>query len=524
MTGCSSNSAACRYKLSILAAYGAMDPISLGPFVPLKDPGPPQPATGAGLVAARESLSVPGTAPSSSPAVVAATVAASLPAMLETAASSSSSSKSGHFAAALPQSSPDWLPATAAKIPVPNIQSTGNTAGGNPAGRVAGVSVPVASPPAGPGGNPASRLDTLLQIARTNSQDVYHGPAEPLSAPLLSQKGVGAYVQLLNAAAGNELHARSADSLTGRLQSASSELKLAYTAAAARLSPRLAVKDWGFSVANGKLILIVNQDPLSDQDMRELHAAFLRPNVEAAAREVADVITTVVQMRKTGADSGSLAWARFDVEVDNFSEVVDLRKYVTASAPGSHYHPNTTTQPAHLPIPPTLGGMDLRELVTARPRFLRADGSVNPDAVPDFETPRFALDAQSLSGQCACGQIQFIVQNEFEYAYYCHCSRCRARTGSVFAAIGGIPIEKLEVIAGHDHLLLEGECSDGYGARCGCCQSFLFSAVRGRQYLHVSLGVVAGTPGRLPDHHVYVGSKAPWYRITDGLPQFEETP
>lgn len=494
-----------------------MDPISLGPFVQLKESGPLQPA-GAGLVAAREPISVTGNSPSNSPAVLTATVAASLPAMLEAAASAGTAPNGSSFAAALPGNSSESALALAANT------LTANTAtGGKPIGQP-GVNSPAPSLAGGTGGNAASRLDTLLQIARSNAQDVYHGPAEPLSAPLLSQKGVGAYVQLLNAAAGNELHARSADSLTARLQNASSALKLTYTAAAAGLSPRLTAKDWGFSVANGKVILIVNQDPLSDQDMRELHLAFLRPNVEAAAKEVADVITTIVQMRKTGADSGSLAWARYDVELENFSEVVDLRKYVTASAPGSHYHPNTATLPAHAQIPPTLGGMDLRELVTARPKFLRADGSVNPEAVPSLETPRFSLDAQSLTGQCACGQIQFIVQNEFEYAYYCHCSRCRARTGSVFAAIGGIPIEKLEVIAGHEHLLLEGECSDGYGARCGCCHSFLFSAVRARQYLHVSLGVVAGTPGRLPDHHVYVGSKAPWYQITDGLPQFEETP
>jgi len=72
--------------------------------------------------------------------------------------------------------------------------------------------------------------------------------------------------------------------------------------------------------------------------------------------------------------------------------------------------------------------------------------------------------------------------------------------------------------------LIEGECSDGYGARCGRCYAFLFAAVRDRQYAHVSLGVLAGTPSRLPDHHIYVGSKAPWYQITDELPQYDELP
>ena len=54
--------------------------------------------------------------------------------------------------------------------------------------------------------------------------------------------------------------------------------------------------------------------------------------------------------------------------------------------------------------------------------------------------------------------------------------------------------------------------------------AFLFAAVRGRQYVHVSLGVLAGTPSRLPDHHIYVGSKASWFEIHDSWPQDEAAP
>ena len=133
-------------------------------------------------------------------------------------------------------------------------------------------------------------------------------------------------------------------------------------------------------------------------------------------------------------------------------------------------------------------------------------------------------DIGTLQGQCACGQVRFTVENTFEYAYFCHCSRCRMRTGSAFAAIAGIAIDKVQVTAGTDDLLIEGECSDGYGARCSRCHAFLFAAVRERQYMHVSLGVIDGIPNRVPDHHIFVGSKAPWFEITDTLPQHDELP
>lgn len=129
-----------------------------------------------------------------------------------------------------------------------------------------------------------------------------------------------------------------------------------------------------------------------------------------------------------------------------------------------------------------------------------------------------------LNGQCLCGKVRFTVEDSFSYAFYCHCSRCRLRTGSAFASIGGINIDKVQVTSGREHLLIEGECSDGYGARCDECHAFLFAAVRGRKYIHVSLGVLIDTPCRAPDHHIHVASKAPWYQITDSLPQYDVLP
>jgi hypothetical protein len=129
-----------------------------------------------------------------------------------------------------------------------------------------------------------------------------------------------------------------------------------------------------------------------------------------------------------------------------------------------------------------------------------------------------------LNGQCLCGEVRFTVEDSFAYAFYCHCSRCRLRTGSAFASIAGIGIDKVQVVAGREHLLIEGECSDSYGARCGKCHAFLFAAVRDGKYMHVSLGMLVDAPGRVPDHHIYVGSKAPWYQITDSLPQYETLP
>ena len=117
--------------------------------------------------------------------------------------------------------------------------------------------------------------------------------------------------------------------------------------------------------------------------------------------------------------------------------------------------------------------------------------------------------------------MRYEVADEFLYAWNCHCSRCRAATGSAFKALAGIDRDKLEITEGADALLVTGDnvLND---TRCSTCGSFLFSVVRDGAYVHVGLGSLIDTPSIRPSAHIFVGSKAPWFEITDDLPQFEE--
>jgi len=46
--------------------------------------------------------------------------------------------------------------------------------------------------------------------------------------------------------------------------------------------------------------------------------------------------------------------------------------------------------------------------------------------------------------------------------------------------------------------------------------------VRDGAYVHVALGSLVDAPSIRPTKHIFVGSKAPWFEITDDLPRFEE--
>jgi len=126
-----------------------------------------------------------------------------------------------------------------------------------------------------------------------------------------------------------------------------------------------------------------------------------------------------------------------------------------------------------------------------------------------------------LTGGCYCGAVRYRVADAFRYAANCHCSRCRAATGSAFKPYAGIEREQLELTEGADALFVVGEENDN-DTRCARCGSLLFSVVREGQYVHVAMGSLVDEPSIRPAGHIFVGSKAPWFEITDDLPQFDE--
>jgi hypothetical protein len=126
-----------------------------------------------------------------------------------------------------------------------------------------------------------------------------------------------------------------------------------------------------------------------------------------------------------------------------------------------------------------------------------------------------------LNGKCLCGTVCYEVEDKFLYSLNCHCSNCRRATGSAFKPFAGIERAKLRITAGADRLLIFGNESP-HDAHCGKCGSLLYSLVREAEFVHVTLGTLVDTPSIRPGAHNFVGSKAPWYAITDDLPQHEE--
>ena len=109
-----------------------------------------------------------------------------------------------------------------------------------------------------------------------------------------------------------------------------------------------------------------------------------------------------------------------------------------------------------------------------------------------------------LRGRCGCRAVQYEVAGEFIVAYNCHCSNCRATTGSAVIEDNG-----------PDHAM-----------GCRECWSLVYFTRTTPEgiYVRVPYGTRIDEPALRPMAHMFVGSKAPWYEISDDLPQHDEYP
>lgn len=134
------------------------------------------------------------------------------------------------------------------------------------------------------------------------------------------------------------------------------------------------------------------------------------------------------------------------------------------------------------------------------------------------------VPTKGLQGGCLCGAVQYVVEDDFKYAGYCHCSQCRKFSGSAFSALGGLDAGALRILRGADRVAEFPKSEESLMCFCSCCGSSLFSRKPKLGLVHLRLGTLDDAPGLLPQAHMFVGSKAPWHSIDDELPCFDTVP
>lgn len=131
-----------------------------------------------------------------------------------------------------------------------------------------------------------------------------------------------------------------------------------------------------------------------------------------------------------------------------------------------------------------------------------------------------------IGGRCLCGGVVIEIAATAGPFELCHCSRCRKASGSAFAAMLGVRAADVRFVAGHDlvtvyEAALRATPPPYRAAFCRRCGSPVPNPEPGAAWLEVPAGLLDDDPGLRPDKHIYVDGKAPWFEITDALPQYD---
>lgn len=132
-----------------------------------------------------------------------------------------------------------------------------------------------------------------------------------------------------------------------------------------------------------------------------------------------------------------------------------------------------------------------------------------------------------IRGSCLCGGVCFEIARAVGPFELCHCRRCRKASGSAFVAGVGVRTEDFRLLQGRE-LIATYEAPivqqpPAYRTFfCSRCGSPVPNPEPDTEWFEIPAGVLDGDPQLRPDKHIFVELKAPWFAISDRLPQYDK--
>jgi hypothetical protein len=129
-------------------------------------------------------------------------------------------------------------------------------------------------------------------------------------------------------------------------------------------------------------------------------------------------------------------------------------------------------------------------------------------------------------GSCLCGDVAYELRGAPMRMISCHCSRCRQGRSAAHATNVFYAADALHFTRGAERVR-EYKVPDAKFhavAFCSRCGSKVPRISAERGITIVPAGSLDTDPGMRPMAHIFVADKAPWFDITDRLPQFAAMP
>jgi hypothetical protein len=127
-----------------------------------------------------------------------------------------------------------------------------------------------------------------------------------------------------------------------------------------------------------------------------------------------------------------------------------------------------------------------------------------------------------ISGRCLCGAIAWRLDGVVDLINYCHCAMCRKIHGAPFGAFAQAHSRDFRWLSGESSISRYESSPGTFRCFCPICGSGV-PVLEGDEAI-IPAGGIDGDPGVRPSIHIFAGSKAPWYEISDALPRHEAFP
>ncbi|WP_439672370.1 CENP-V/GFA domain-containing protein [Cupriavidus necator] len=126
-------------------------------------------------------------------------------------------------------------------------------------------------------------------------------------------------------------------------------------------------------------------------------------------------------------------------------------------------------------------------------------------------------------GSCLCGHVKYRIHGPLTDVLNCHCSMCRKLHASAFRTKAKVAIRDWEWVSGQNTVKFHESSPGEHKGFCSECGSSILTRFDSNpDVIGFPLGTLDSDPGVKAERHVFVGSKASWYDITDTLLQHKE--
>ncbi|QXH51670.1 GFA family protein [Pseudomonas fakonensis] len=126
-----------------------------------------------------------------------------------------------------------------------------------------------------------------------------------------------------------------------------------------------------------------------------------------------------------------------------------------------------------------------------------------------------------VTGGCHCGALRYRLRGDLSDVAHCHCSICRRVSRGTLVTWVSVALKDFEWLAGSaQRYVAPDSCSRYFCGGCGA--HVVLVTTHSPDTVDVTVATL-DHPERVPaNRHIWVGSRLPWMRVDEGLPEEDE--